>query len=1349
MGAAARFGSVRTAILAGILTLVAACGDSSSTSPPTVEPTPPRPTPSASPATTVGLSTPFDSAAPLIRRAGDSQPTAIAVQLRDSAGRPVRQAGRELRLSVLDLAGQPNTRISIRSGATALTDTGGIARISGLVLSGRAGEGLIAARIDTLPPVTFPFRLLAGPVSPTATAVTLAPDTVPVGGAAQLVVLPMDGTGNKLGAGQRVSAALDGDPALAAISPFAFTESDSTYRATITVLAVAPTRPLRVRVDDIPLTLSLNFTGIAAPPPPPRPAVAVRMLALPGDTLPAYRVASGAIWPSVTLQLIDNTGAAVAQAGIAIAGRAVTTAGQPLPNATLAGASAVSTNASGQAVFPAVALTAPAGVSRVVFESTNLASFGLPVQILPGAVSATRSTLTASRDTLFVDSTLSVRVTPRDAAGSALGTGQTVVLTMSGGTSAGTFSAVIYNSSDSSYSATLTGTTAGTTSTVRASVNATPLVATASVTVRIRGGVVVPASPVSLTPDSIPVGGASQFVTTPIDANGRKLGAGQTVSVALSGGSSAATIDSIAYSAGDSSYRASITGVTAGTTTTATTTVNGVVLLATRPLTVTSPPPPPPDPATALGITTLPGDTTAGGLDLQSGALVPSVTVSLRSANGTVIAQGGVPVTVTAINANGDSLAGATLTGNGPLSTEANGTVAFTSLRLTAPAGTARLRFNSPNLTPVSFPVRLRAGVVSGTTSTFVLSADNIAIGANSVATITARDATGNKLGSGQTVTLAQAGGTSVVSIGAVTYRASDSTYGGTISGVTAGTARTLTATVNATALATTRTITVTPAVPVDITATVNGASTFDISRFIYGVNFADDAAVWGNTTPPADITLNRFGGNRLTAYNWENNYSNAGSDFQYNNDQYLSSSTTPGAAVSTRATATFNRGQAFMATIPMLGYVSADAAGSMGITDADRTNRLATRFRMSRAAKGSAFTTTPNANDGFVYQDEFVNWFESRYPGRTTNPTAPVFYSLDNEPDIWHSTHKEIQSNINDNPNTERLQTYSALSDTSAVYARAIKAVVPNAIIFGPATATYAGVTLLGRITNGTIFPDPVYGSQNFFDVYLQRMQAASTQAGRRLLDVLDLHFYSEATAGGVGILNDRATQTAAMVDARVQAPRSLWDPTYRETSWVADVAGGPIRLIPRLKAQIAANYPGTRLAITEYSYGRTGDIAGGVAQADALGIFGREGLFAATLWPLTDVSAPGYNGSGATAYAYCFGAFRMYRNYDGAGNSFGDIGLAATTSNVAQSSIYASRTSSGRIVIIAINKTTTSKVVNIALTAVGTPTVAQVYTMVNGSPNPTRQADVPVGAGGITYTMPAMSVTTLAMIP
>src|SRR6185437_10929809 len=121
------------------------------------------------------------------------------------------------------------------------------------------------------------------------------------------------------------------------------------------------------------------------------------------------------------------------------------------------------------------------------------------------------------------------------------------------------------------------------------------------------------------------------------------------------------------------------------------------------------------------------------------------------------------------------------------------------------------------------------------------------------------------------------------------------------------------------------------------------------------------------------------------------------------------------------------------------------------------------------------------------------------------------------------------------------------------------------------------------------------------------------------------------------------------------------------------------PIYLIPRMMSKIASNYPGTRLAFTEYNYGAGHHISGGIAQADALGIFGKYGVFAAMQWPIQ------------TNETFVAGAFKMYRDYDGAKGSFGDTSVKATTSSIEDTSIYASTDSADpkRMVVVVINKT------------------------------------------------------------
>ena len=644
------------------------------------------------------------------------------------------------------------------------------------------------------------------------------------------------------------------------------------------------------------------------------------------------------------------------------------------------------------------------------------------------------------------------------------------------------------------------------------------------------------------------------------------------------------------------------------------------------------------------------------------------------------------------------------------------------------------------------------AGAVSAATTTLQVSPDSLTTSGTATVIVVPRNAAGSKLGSSLVVLLTVSGGTATGSLSAVRFNAPDSSYRATFTATAAGTAVTVTATVSGVVIANTQRLAVgTPLPPppagTDVAFAVNAAATYPISRFIYGGNFIDDPANYTGGVPPSEMTFNRMGGNRLSAWNWENNFSNAGADFNWQNDRYLSASTSPGNAAKQHATPSFARNQGFLATVPMLGYVAADDCGcDVGTSDAARTTRLATRFRISKSSKGSAFTTNPNTSDAFVYQDEFVNWMETTYPGRSSHPTAPLMYSLDNEPDIWYVTHREVLSDSLDNPNLQRRQTYTGFIDTTIAYARAIKAVAPTALVFGPAVATYTGVANLGRYP----LPDPVFGTQQFYDVYLDKLRAAEATFGKRLVDVLDTHYYPAIGTQGGEITNDYAPQDSSNIWARVNGPRSLWDPSFNERSWVNNYLGEPIRLLPRLRAQIAAHYPGTKIAITEYYFGRGGDISGGVAQADVLGIFGREGVFAAAFWPIAGVYSPPYLGDGQKAYAFAFGAFRMFLNYNGSGGKFGATGLQSTTTDNEMSSVYASRDDAGNIVVVAINKTQKPKIAHVVLTGATPRTIARVYTLTTASASPSHQPDMPVTAGTtLDYTMPALSVTTLVFVP
>jgi hypothetical protein len=259
-----------------------------------------------------------------------------------------------------------------------------------------------------------------------------------------------------------------------------------------------------------------------------------------------------------------------------------------------------------------------------------------------------------------------------------------------------------------------------------------------------------------------------------------------------------------------------------------------------------------------------------------------------------------------------------------------------------------------------------------------------------------------------------------------------------------------------------------------------------------------------------------------------------------------------------------------------------------------------------------------------------------------------------------------------------------------------------------------------------------------DFIEWWLGQMKAAEATAGKRLVDVLDLHWYPEATGGGNRITNGGTS--AAEVAAREQAPRSLWDSTYVETSWITQDStnGQGINLIPRMKTKIQNKYPGTGLSFTEWNYGAGADISGAVASADVLGIFGRDGVTMATLWPLD-------------SEVFTYAAFDAFRNYDGNGKTFGDTSVSAATDDVPDSSVYASldATNPARVVLVAINKATTTKVAGIQVYHSTVYTKANVFTVTAGGGAKVVPAAglTAVATNAFRYSMPAQSVSVIEL--
>ncbi|MFZ5890271.1 MAG: glycoside hydrolase family 44 protein [Myxococcota bacterium] len=485
------------------------------------------------------------------------------------------------------------------------------------------------------------------------------------------------------------------------------------------------------------------------------------------------------------------------------------------------------------------------------------------------------------------------------------------------------------------------------------------------------------------------------------------------------------------------------------------------------------------------------------------------------------------------------------------------------------------------------------------------------------------------------------------------------------------------------------------------------------ISPLVYGINSQN----FGQT----GATVRRMGGNRGSVYNWETNASNAGNDYRHQNDDWSCSvmgyqtCTQPGAQYAEFVKQNKAAGADSIVTIPMIDWVSADKSGPVS----EEEKAPSKRFVRSYPKKKGALSVTPDLNDNAVYEDEFVNLLVSKFGKAAQGGTK--FYSLDNEPALWPSTHPRVHP--------ERT-TYKEMVERTEATAMAITAVDPSAFLLGGVMFGWSEYQSLSDAPDAAEH-NAKYGT--YLDFFLASMKELEQKHGRRLVHALDVHWYPEAR--GAKRITDK-DNSRATVDARLQAPRSLWDPEYKERSWIIDKINKPIRFIPYLLETINKRYPGTKLTMTEYDFGASDHISGGLAQIDVLGIFGREGMYMANYWG----NGPG-NGS---LQAYIETAFKLYRNYDGKGARFGDTAVSASVADLKEGSIYAATDSKkpGTLYVIVINKDQGKRFkAKVTLEGATKYTKADVFVVDGSSPAVRPDKPVTVANNALEYQLGALS--------
>ena len=452
-------------------------------------------------------------------------------------------------------------------------------------------------------------------------------------------------------------------------------------------------------------------------------------------------------------------------------------------------------------------------------------------------------------------------------------------------------------------------------------------------------------------------------------------------------------------------------------------------------------------------------------------------------------------------------------------------------------------------------------------------------------------------------------------------------------------------------------------------------ANRHTISPYIYGANFPPSEAY----ITTAGVTLSRWGGNNSSRYNWKLNVTNLDFDWYFENYTWNGNGiAAPGSGsfISSSVAA----GASPIMTIPMLQWVAKDSTsdsfsvakyGAQCSTDPYRPDAgngvqsdCSTNITGNNPTDAdTSLLDSPGSSDptGSVYRNQ---WIASIAPNFDKQPH---FYQLDNEPEIWSSTHRDVHPTA---------AGYDELATDIVKEGHAIKSFDAAAVRFAPVFDSW------WYYWNGANNNDKAaHGGQDFLPWLVNEILFNDVVQGSRSFDVFDVHAYFNAPSTG-------GMTTAQVRAAALRETRDWWDPNYISESGTVNQEWATFTqpqktvafVIPRMRAIANSIYPGTPVSFTEWNGALAGedDFSTALVDADTYGILGRERMWGASRWGAADQSSAAYQ------------ALVLYRNADGKQGRFETLSVSAiNTANPDFFTAYAATDPAGdTLTLMLINK-------------------------------------------------------------
>jgi hypothetical protein len=485
-----------------------------------------------------------------------------------------------------------------------------------------------------------------------------------------------------------------------------------------------------------------------------------------------------------------------------------------------------------------------------------------------------------------------------------------------------------------------------------------------------------------------------------------------------------------------------------------------------------------------------------------------------------------------------------------------------------------------------------------------------------------------------------------------------------------------------------------------------------DISPSIYGSG--------GEETPwELGVGARRWGGNPTTRYNWETGHANLAKDWFFKN--------APGNPGGYRRFLDENRERNVKTalTLPMVGWVAKDDSSysfpvaafgpqqAVAPENPDIGNGIG---RDGKPIPPGAPTLTSIASS----PESIAKWVQQIRTDDGDRGRSVDAYILDNEPMLWNSTHRDVHPEPT---------TYDELLEKTIAYGTAIRKADPEAKIAGPAEWGWLAYQYSAKDVAAGIFMRPdrrAHNDEPLIPWYLRKLKEYEQKTKIKVLDLVDVHFYP--MGNGIGILTSGQTDPATSA-LRIRATRSLWDPTYKDESWVDE----HMQVIPRLREWIATNYPGLGVSIGEWNFGAENHMSGGLAAAEVLGRFGLERVASAYYWTVPAPRSP------------AFWAFRAYRNFDGKGGRFLDHTVPVTGS-ATLTSLFASRDQDRRKIVAVLLNLSALTTLTPAITLQGCGPLGAVRALTyTGGTDGFKPLDISSAEQSVKMSAPPYSITVL----